>query len=347
MGVGISAVAYCVPETRLTGAELADRFGEEVVNRIAQSSGIHERRVTADGECASDLAERAARALFEKGFDPSSIDLVIFATQTPDYLLPTTACLLQNRLGIPKSAAAFDINLGCSQYVYSLGVAQSMIKAGLCRRALVMTGDTVSKIINPLDRAVVPLFGDAGTATILEEVGGEAGFRGFDFGSDGAGGPSLIWPTSGLRNRPSAETMVERADKYGAIRTGNDMFMDGSAIFVFTLKTVATTVRRALSNAGMLDSDVDLFVFHQASQMIIENAAKHLKLTPDRYHTHFGHLGNSGGSTVAICLANALKKGKVSPASRLLLAAFGVGFSWASAVHVCGEKPIAFASVGE
>lgn len=347
MGVGISAVAYCVPEKRLTGVELAERFGDEAVSRIAQSSGIYERRISAAGECASDLAERAARALFDRGVDPSSIDLVIFATQTPDYLLPTTACLLQRRLGIPKTAAAFDINLGCSQYVYSLGVAQSMIKAGLCHRALVMTGDTVSKIIHPKDRAVVPLFGDAGTATVVEDLGGEAGFRGFDFGTDGAGGPSLIWPTSGLRDRPSTESALEREDKYGAIRTGDDMFMDGTAIFVFTLKTVPLTVRRALSNAGMLESDVDLFIFHQASQLIIESAAKHLKLTPDRYHTYFGHLGNSGGSTVAICLADALRKGKVSPGDRLLLAAFGVGFSWASAVHICGDKPIAFASVGE
>jgi 3-oxoacyl-[acyl-carrier-protein] synthase-3 len=347
MGIGISAVSYCVPEGRLTNDELSLRFGAEIIERISGSSGIYERRVASEGECASDLAERAARALFARGIEASEIDLVIFATQTPDYLLPTTACLLQQRLGISKSAAAFDINLGCSQYVYSLAVAHSMIKAGHCTKALVMTGDTVTKILHPQDRAVVPLFGDAGTATIVEELGGEAGFQAFDFGTDGAGGKSLIWPTSGLRKRPSSESREERTDKYGATRTDNDMYMDGSAVFVFTLKAVPTTVNRVLNKAGLISDEVDMFIFHQASRLIVESAAKHFKLPPERYHMHFGHLGNSGGSTVAICLTDALKNERVTPGSRILLAAFGVGLSWASAIHVCGETPIVVASVGE
>jgi 3-oxoacyl-[acyl-carrier-protein] synthase-3 len=347
MGIGISAISYCVPEGRLTNAELGLRFGADIIEKITGSSGIYERRVASEGECASDLAERAARALFERGIDPAEIDLVIFATQTPDYLLPTTACLLQQRLGIPKSAAAFDINLGCSQFVYSLAVAQSLIKAGHRSKALVMTGDTVSKILHPHDRAVVPLFGDAGTATIVEELGGDAGFQAFDFGTDGAGGRSLIWPTSGLRKRPSPETAEERTDKYGATRTENDMYMDGSAVFVFTLKAVPTTVNRVLDEAGLTSDDIDMFIFHQASRLIVESAAKHFKLPPERYHMHFGHLGNSGGSTVAICFADALKKERVKPGSRVLLAAFGVGLSWASTVHVCGSAPLVVASVGE
>jgi 3-oxoacyl-[acyl-carrier-protein] synthase-3 len=348
LGVGITAVSYCVPERRLTHMELCDRFGVEAMDRIAHSTGIHERRVVGDDECASDLAARAAEALFsEFGVNREDIDLLIFATQTPDYLLPTTACLLQQRLGLPKTTAAFDINLGCSQYVHSLGVAYAMVSSGLRKKALVLTGDTVSRILHPMDKAVVPLFGDAGTATLVEETGDEHGFRAFDFGTDGAGGPVLIWPTSGLRLRPSSDTALETTDKFGATRTLDHMYMDGSAVFVFTLKTVPVTINRCLAAAQMKIDDVDLFVFHQASKLIVESAAKHFKLPPDRYHMHFGHLGNSGGSTVAICLADAIKKGRVQPGSRLMLSAFGVGLSWASALMTWPTSARGAVSVGE
>ncbi|HLG45032.1 MAG TPA: ketoacyl-ACP synthase III [Reyranella sp.] len=335
MAIGITRVAYAVPSQRLTHDELAARFGAEQMEKVAQSTGIWERRVAPPGMCASDLAAHAARTLFEEGgIDPASIDLLIFATQTPDYLLPSTACILQNRLRVPTTAAAFDINLGCSQYVYSLGVATGMLSAKMANRALVLTGDTVSRILNPGDRAVVPLFGDAGTATILEPVRDGAGFLAFDFGTDGAGAEALIWPASGLRLRHSPETAVEKADKTGSIRSQNDMYMDGAAVFMFTMRTIPQTVARTLEKAGVTINDVDLFVFHQASQFIVDTAVRRLKIPREKVHMKLADLGNSGGSTVGVCLADAVRSGVLKPGMRVLLSAFGVGLSWASAYCV-------------
>ena len=210
----IKGSAYYVPEGKLTHEELVNRFGSEQVEKIAESSGIYERRVVKDNECASDLAMKAAEELIEAlEINPKEIETLLFATQTPDYLLPTTACILQDRLGLPKTAAVFDINLGCSQYVYALMTGHSMIVSGVVNNALILTGDTVSRIINPMDRSVVPLFGDAGTATYLKKSKDNSGFLSFDFGSDGSGFKNLIWPTSGLRQIRDKQSALELVDK--------------------------------------------------------------------------------------------------------------------------------------
>jgi 3-oxoacyl-[acyl-carrier-protein] synthase III len=339
LGVGITKVAYTVPAQRLTHDEIASRFGRDQMDKTAISTGILERRVAPSHVCASDLAAHSAEALFQRcGVDRKTIDLLLFATQTPDYLLPTTACILQHRLGLPQAIAAFDINLGCSQYVYSLGVASGMLGSGLANRALVLTGDTVSRILNPKDRSVVPLFGDAGTATLMERVPEGTGFVAFDFGTDGAGAEALIWPASGLRLPRSAETAREVTDKSGSVRSQNDMYMDGAAIFMFTMRTIPETVNRVLAKAKASLDDVDLFVFHQASKFIVDNAIRKLKIPREKVHMKLENLGNSGGSTVGICLADAIKTGALKPGMRVLLSAFGVGLSWASAFCIWGPE---------
>lgn len=333
MSTAIIASSYYVPEQKLTHAEIEARYGAETARKIADSSGILERRIVTAGECASDLAVRAAEDLLQTHrIDRSTIDLVIFATQTPDYLLPTTACLIQERLKLPTSCGAFDLNLGCSQYVYSLAVAHSMIEAGLARRALVMTGDTVSRILHPQDRAVVPLFGDAGTATLVERSRPGDGFVRFKLGTDGKGAPFLIWPTSGLRQPRTAESAQVVPDKTGSSRRADDMAMDGAAVFVFTLKTVPRLVEDMLAEEGMTVADVDLFVFHQASEMIVESSAKKLKIPREKLHYKLHDVGNSGGSTVGIALTDAWLKGRLKPGMRVVLSAFGVGLSWAGAI---------------
>jgi 3-oxoacyl-[acyl-carrier-protein] synthase III len=344
LGIGITKVAYAVPALRLTHDEIAGRFGREQMDKTAQSTGIVERRVAPAGVCASDLAAHAATALLDRfEVDRQSIDLLLFATQTPDYLLPTTACILQHRLRLPKSIAAFDINLGCSQYVYSLSVAAGMLGGGLTERALVLTGDTVSRILNPLDRSVVPLFGDAGTATLIERVPDGTGFIAFDFGTDGAGAEALIWPASGLRIPRSPDTAREVTDKSGSVRSQNDMFMDGAAIFMFTMRTIPETVDRVLAKAKASLNDVDLFVFHQASKFIVDNAIRKLKIPREKVHMKLEDLGNSGGSTVGICLTDAIATGALKPGMKVLLSAFGVGLSWASAFCVWGHGTEALA----
>jgi len=333
MSTAIVASAYYVPENKLTHAALIDRFGEDTMRKVAESAGVLERRVTANGECASDLAFRAATDLLEHHKIPrNSIDLILFASQTPDYLLPTTACLLQDRLGLPNRCAAFDINLGCSQYVYSLAVGYSMIEAGLARRALLLTGDTVSRILHPMDRAVVPLFGDAGTATLLEKSEPGTGFLRFNLGTDGKGGQFLIWPTSGLRKPRTPDTAQEITDKNGNVRRGDDMFMDGAAIFMFTLKIVPKLIEELVTESGLKMSDVDLFVFHQASEMIVESSAKKLKIPPSKLHYKLHDVGNSGGSTVGVALTDAWLKDRIKPGMTVVLSAFGVGLSWAGAL---------------
>ena len=261
------------------------------------------RRVARNGECASDLAVAAATHLFDSGIDRREIDLILFATQTPDYLLPTTACILQDRLGLSTDVAAFDINLGCSQYLYALATAHAYVTAGLARKALVLTGDTVSRTLHAKDRSVVPLFGDAGSATLVEPSAGGAGFETFCFGTDGSGANALIWPASGLRMARSAQTAIEKTDRYGATRTDEHMFMDGRAIYLFTLKVVPRLVNGLLGKAGIQLDDVDLFVFHQASKLIVESAVRKLKLPPEKCLFTVQDLGNSGGTTVAIALA--------------------------------------------
>ena len=329
----IKGSAYYVPEGKLTHEELVNRFGSEQAEKIAESSGIYERRVVKNNECASDLAKKAAEELFEAlELNPKEIETLLFATQTPDYLLPTTACILQDKLGLPKTAAVFDINLGCSQYVYALMTGHSMIVSGVVNNALILTGDTVSRIINPMDRSVVPLFGDAGTATLLKKSKDNSGFLGFDFGSDGSGYKNLIWPTSGLRKIRDKDSAIESIDKSGSVRREDDMFMDGAAVFLFTIKTIPMLVNRLLEKSHLSIKDIDLFIFHQGSELIIRTAAKTLKIPREKLHFKLHDIGNSGGSTVAITLTDALIEGKVKPGMKILLAAFGVGLSWSGAI---------------
>lgn len=333
MSTAITATSYYVPDTRLPHEEIAGRYGREIADKVAESAGIWERRVSRPDQCASDLAVRAAEDLFNAHrIDRSSVDLLIFATQTPDYLLPTTACLIQERLKLSTNCAAFDINLGCSQYVYSVAVAHSMITAGLARRALVLTGDTVSRILHPQDRAVVPLFGDAGTATLIDKCEAGEGFVRFKLGTDGKGAPFLIWPTSGMRKARSPETAIEKVDKSGSVRRDDDMLMDGAAVFVFTLKTVPKLITALLNEEKLTISDVDLFVFHQASEMIVESSAKKLGIPREKLHYKLHDVGNSGGSTVGIALTDAWLKGRIRPGMTVVLSAFGVGLSWGGAI---------------
>jgi 3-oxoacyl-[acyl-carrier-protein] synthase-3 len=341
MGIGITACSYCVPDRKLTHAELCQRFGDAAMTRVLETTGIRERRLVPENICASDLAFRAAEELLRKtGIPREGIDLILFASQTPDYLLPATACILQERLKLGMHVAAFDINLACSQYVYAHSVAAAMIGSGMAKRALVLTGDTVSRTLNPLDRAVVPLFGDAGTASLLEDVGSKAGYLGFDFGTDGSGANSLIWPASGLREPHSPKTAVEHTDKGGNVRRKDDMYMDGAMIMVFTLKRVGESVNRLLAKLKLTKDDIDLFVFHQASNVIFDSIISKLHLPSEKVPRTFPDYGNSGGSSVGVTLGECVMRGQLKPGMRVLLSAFGAGLSWCSAVLVWPEKSL-------
>ena len=314
----------------LTHAELCARFGEERMEKIARLSGIRNRRVVSGGVCASDLAFAAAERLFERSaVGKGDVDLLIMATQSPDYLMPTTACILQDRLGLPKSCAAFDVNLGCSQYVYGLAVANAWIASGMAKNALLLAGDTPTRVIHPLDRSAVSLFGDGACATLVS-ASESGGMSAFDFGTDGAGFEDLIIPASGFRRPPAAADSEEFEDADGNIRTNSHMRVDGIKIFSFAYRVLPRSVNSLLEKSGLGVGDIDLFVFHQAGEKIIRRAAERIGIPDSKLCFCLSEIGNCGGSSVGVALADAAGRGRLRPGMRVVLSAFGVGLSWGS-----------------
>ena len=339
---GILAVDYTLGQDTLSYQELEARFGADAMKKVLTGAGIRNRRVAPAGVCGSDLALDSARRLIEKhGIDPAAIDLLIFCTQSPDYLLPTTACLLHEKLGLKKQCAAFDINLGCSQYVYGLSVANGMIVSGAASLALLLTGDTMARTVHPMDRSVAPLMGDAGSATLLGPVSGGAGFLGFELGTDGSGAAHLMLPSSGFRNPVGAATDVESTDAEGNIRSPRNLYMNGAAIFHFAISTVPKTIQSLLTRLGLTIEQVDLFLFHQANQYMLDYLVKKMKIPAEKTHFFLEDVGNTSGSTVPVVLTEAWRAGKVKPGALVVLMGFGVGLSWAATAIRWPEAPLA------
>ncbi len=317
----------------LTYEELEQRFGVDAMQKVLSGAGIRNRRVAPASVCGSDLAYNAATRLFEKyQIDPGSIDLVMFCTQSPDYWMPTTACILHDRLKLRQECAAFDINLGCSQYIYALSIAHSMLVSGCAKRALVLTGDTMSHTVHPMDRSVVPLMGDAGSATLLGEANDGGGFLGFELGTDGSGHQYLMIPAGGARQPWTAETAREATDAEGNVRTPQNLHMNGVAIFHFAISTVPRVIQSLLAKLSLSMADIDLFLFHQANKYMIDYLLKKLKIPADKTHMYLENIGNTSGSTIPLLLADAWRTGKLRPGAKVLAIGFGVGLSWGATV---------------
>jgi 3-oxoacyl-[acyl-carrier-protein] synthase-3 len=327
----------------LSYEELEQRFGVDAMQKVLSGAGIRNRRVAPLDVCGSDLAFNAATRLFEKyNVDPQSIDLLIFCTQSPDYWMPTTACVLHDRLKLKQQCAAFDMNLGCSQYIYALSVAHSMLVTGLAEKALVLTGDTMSHTVHPKDRALVPLMGDAGSATLLGEAAAGTGFLGFELGTDGSGSKHLMIPAGGARQPWTPETAIESTDSEGNVRTQRNLYMNGVAIFHFAISTVPKTVQALLTKLGLHMADIDLFLFHQANKYMIEYLLKKMKIPAEKTHLYLDEVGNTSGSTIPLLLADAWRAGKVNPGANVLAIGFGVGLSWAATVVRWSENAFPF-----
>jgi 3-oxoacyl-[acyl-carrier-protein] synthase-3 len=328
INTAISAVHYCVPRQRLTNESLIERFGSQHMESIVKMAGIHERRTVAPGETAADLAYWAARGLIEdRGLDPTTIDLLIFASQTGDYQLPATACVLHERLGLHQQCAAFDLGMGCSSYPYALSVAHSMLAAGLAKRALVLVAEALTPYIHPMDRSLVPLFGDGAAATLIEPSS-SGGFHGFLLGTDGTGHRSIIIPASGARMPRTAETRAEQVDPSGNIRTQEQLSMDGPAVFFFSVQHIPRMIRLALERFQLDLDSIDLLLLHQANKTMVDQIYRVLKVPPEKRFYTLEKLGNTSGASTAILLAEAQRQGVVRPGMRILLAAFGNGLSW-------------------
>ena len=319
----IQDIAYYLPTTVLTNEQIAERFPEWSAEKVAGKVGITERHIAADNETATDMAQKAAEQLFAQGVDKSQIDFVLLCTQSPDYFLPSSACILQDKLGLSKDCGAFDFNLGCSGYEYGLAVAKGLIVAGIAKNILLLTAETYTKYIHPLDKGNMTIFGDGASATLVSTEG-FAEIGEVVVGTDGSGAENLIVRTSAARNKALANNAAQ--DEDGNIVSDDHLYMHGGNVFNFTADVVPDMVEKLLKKSNLQQDDVNLWVFHQANKYMINYLRKLLEIDKDKFYIFMEKVGNTVSSTIPIALYEARKEDKLH--GNILLAGFGVGLSW-------------------
>jgi 3-oxoacyl-[acyl-carrier-protein] synthase III len=330
----IKAIASFLPAGTLTNAQLADELGDWDAHEILEKTGIAVRHVAAPDECASDLGVAAAQRLFESGACArEDIDFLLFCTQSPDYFLPTTACTIQDRLGLRTDCGAIDFNQGCSGFVYGLALAKSLIEAAAAHNVLLITAETYTKFIHPRDRSVRTIFGDGAAATLVGPVDGDTELLGpFVFGTDGRGAQELIVPGGGRRRPVAARSVATPADDTESGRTEQHLYMNGPEIFNFTLQAVPRALAQLLARSGRTAADIDLFVFHQANKFMLERLRAKLRIPEQRFWIDLETGGNTVSSTIPMALERALAGGRIRPGHEVALVGFGVGYSWAATI---------------
>lgn len=327
----IKAIAYYLPEKVVTNEQLVEEFPEWSVDKIAKKVGINERHVAAEDETAGDLAFKAAEKLIaENNIDKESIDFVLLCTQSPDYFLPSTSCIIQSRLGLPTNCGAFDFNLGCSGYEYGLAVAKSLLISGVAKNVLLLTAETYNKHIHPKDKGNRTIFGDGASASLISDEG-FAKIGEFVLGTDGSGYDRLIHKTGGLRHYQPLNDFHE--DENGAPLSSDHLFMDGKAIFDFTSDIVPPMIDETLKKNNLTAEDVDLYVFHQANKYMINYLRKLMEIDKDKFYVFMETVGNTVSSTIPIALCEAQKEGRLH--GNVVLAGFGVGLSYGATIVFC------------
>jgi 3-oxoacyl-[acyl-carrier-protein] synthase-3 len=334
MHAALAAIEYYLPDTKLSTSDLSTEFPEWSAEKIDAKTGIRCRSIASPEQCSSDLAVEACRKLFDSGVcNPADIDYLLLCTQSPDYFLPTTACLLQDRLDIPTSAGALDFNLGCSGFIYGLGVAEGLIASDQASNILLVTAETYSKFMHQRDKSVRTIFGDAAAVTLLKARAAETPFVGpFVYGTDGSGGPNLIVPTGGMRTPRSREQPTVFKDESGNFRTADNLYMNGGEIFTFTIEVVPKCVSQLLAKSSLAIADIDLFVFHQANKYMLEHLRKRMKIPPEKFLVAMSDCGNTVSSTIPIALHCAQSQGRLREGAKLMLVGFGVGYSWGATI---------------
>ena len=326
----IKAISFYLPEKVVTNEELLKEFPEWSVDKVAQKVGVNSRHLADIDETAGDMAEKAARRLFEEyKIDPKSIDFVMLCTQSPDYFLPSTACILQNRLGIPTSAGAFDYNLGCSGCIYGMAVAKGLIAGGIAKNVLLLTAESYNKYLHPSDKSNRSIFGD-GAAACLISTEGFAEIGSFSLGSDGNGANHLIIKTGAARQKSPTGEFVE--DDEGHFWYDDYLYMNGSAIFNFTLEAVPTMMKQILEKNQIQKDQVDYYLFHQANKFMLNTIRKVCVLPKDKFYINLSETGNTVSSTVLIGLKECIEKQLVKQGDKVMIAGFGVGLSWGGTV---------------
>lgn len=326
----IKDISYYLPENVVTNDMLVSDFPEWSVDKIASKIGVNKRHVAVSDETASDLAIKAAEELFKNGtVRKEDIDFILFCTQSPDYILPTSACIIQDKLGLPTNIGALDFNLGCSGYVYGLSLAKGLILGGIARNVLLLTGETYNKHIHPKDKGNRTIFGDAATATTVSTKG-FAEIKDFSLGTNGKGAENLIIKTGGCRNPQKTGDL--HFDENNAPVSSDYLYMNGSEIFSFTLEAVPALVKDVLLKNGHDQEEIDLFVFHQANKYMLNFLRKKIKIKEEKFYYCTADYGNTVSSTIPIALKEAIKENNIHPGNKVLIAGFGVGYSWGGTI---------------
>lgn len=330
-GAYISAVEYALPESRLDNAELAEMHPQWHMQQVELQTGVHSRGLCAPNETALDLAETSCRKLFERvGCGVQRIDAVLFCTQSPDYIMPPNACLLQQRLGLPRTVAALDFNLACSGFIYGLYLANSLVSSEAARSVLLVTAETYSKWIHPDDRGPMTLFGDGAAATLIQA--GETGIQHFQLGTDGSGAETFLVPAGGARQPRCSDTAKVTADVNGNRRSAENIFMDGQAVLDFVKKEIPGLVRSVLAKANLTLDAIDLVVFHQASQVSLKFLFRALRIPTEKQFVNLGNTGNTVSASIPIALRDAELQQRLKPGMKVLLVGYGVGLSWGGCI---------------
>ncbi|MCA9204977.1 MAG: ketoacyl-ACP synthase III [Planctomycetales bacterium] len=319
----IGPISVVFPPRRETNQDLQREFPNWDLRLIEDKTGIAQRFIAAPEQTAADLAVEAGRKLLDDySIDAASIDFLLFCTQTPDYPLPTTACLMQQRLGMRTSVGALDFNLGCSGFVYGLALADGMIRTGAARRVLLVTAETYSKYIDAEDRSLRTIFGDGAAATLIE-AGDEPTLSGFQFGTDGSGADTLLVNSGGARPATCAHQPRHRQ------RWKSALYMDGPSLMSFTVAAIPVLVGQVLEAAACTERDVDLYLFHQATLKMLEQLRVRMDIAPERMPVRMENCGNTVSATIPILIQSLRREGELKPGMKNMLVGFGVGWSWA------------------
>lgn len=329
--IGIKGISAAVPEHQASNFDLQD-YEQQELDKLIATIGIENRRISAAGQCASDLCISAANKLIEDlKWDKTEIEVLFFVTQTPDYQLPGTSLHIQNRIGLSKSCACFDINQGCAGYVYGLSLISAFMSSSGLKKGLLLVGDTITKLVSPFDKSLVPVFSDAGTATALE-FSSVATKMNFNLSSEGQDFEAIIVPEGGARVPLNDESFNYKMYDNAIQRKGFHLAMKGLDVFNFSLKKVVPNVEELFAKSQRAITDIDYFVFHQANKLILESLSKKLNLDMEKVPSSLKKYGNTSGATIPLTIVSELKNKNKITDSRLLLSGFGVGLSIASAI---------------
>ena len=325
----IKAIAYALPAKVVTNDDLVQDFPEWTAEKVVDKLGVKQRHVVSETETAADLATQAAENLFKENpnIQRDAIDFVLLCTQSPDYFLPTSACIIQHRLGLPTNIGALDFNLGCSGFVYGLSLAKGLVLGGIAKNVLLLTSETYNKHLHPKDKSNRTIFGDAAAACLVSTTGW-AEIGNFSLGTDGSGAENLMVKTGGMRYKEKANDLT--FDENDNPTSSDYLYMNGSEILSFTLEAVPLLVADTLQKNSMQQADIDLFVFHQANKYILNFLRKKIKIEEEKFYYYIEKVGNTVSSTIPIALYEAKKENKLT--GNILLAGFGVGYSWGGVI---------------